>query len=138
MSRYIDADQLIDELARLKGQIAYAAHNEDDFPVTYGNYLGLDAAMGAIVDIVEKSGDEEPLYKRLYKELEDELSSIYDKLENAKSEVARKIFGEMDEVVKVVTRINYKGVDLGDAEPLGYVSLSEYTELKKKYTEEKK
>lgn len=49
---------------------------------------------GKIVDL--KS--EVDLYKRLNDELEDELASTYDKLENAKAESAREVFEELEKV----------------------------------------
>jgi hypothetical protein len=74
-------------------------------------------------DIVPKS--EVDLYKKQVDELEDELASTYDKLENAKSNVAREIFEEIEQVVGLFPIKNQCAI----------VSLVEIAELKKKYTE---
>lgn len=101
MARYIDADELIDELARLKCKIAYAAQNKDDFPVTYGKYLGLDAAMGAVQTLPDADCD--VASRAEVERLEQEIETLKDNnehlavmLEEAKSEVASEIFAEID------------------------------------------
>lgn len=50
--------------------------------------------MQPTADVVPRA--EVDLYKKLNDELEDELASTYDKLENAKAEVAREIFKEIE------------------------------------------
>lgn len=72
----------------------------------------------------------EDLYKKQIDELEDELASTYDKLENAKSEVAREIF---EEIYKLLFS-SFTAVMPCNSR---LVSLNELAELKKKYTGEK-
>ena len=85
-------------------------------------------------DVVPKS--EVDLYKRQVDELEDELASSYDKLENARSDVAKEIFEEIDEI------LHYHGITIGlvfDEANGADVAIGRIekmiSELKKKYTE---
>lgn len=72
------------------------------------------------------------LYKRQVNELEDELATTYDKLENAKAEVAREIFEEIEKHGRKVQSSDWNGEfwDVG-------ILMRDIAELKKKYTEEK-
>lgn len=93
MARYIDADLLLAEI-------------EDNTPLNFTDsesevqaqfdFQVLKHMVGyqPTADVVPKS--EVDLYKRQVDELEDELASTYDKLENTKAEVARKIFEALD------------------------------------------
>ena len=65
-------------------------------------------------DVAPKS--EVDLYRKQVDELEDELASTYEKLENAKTEVAREIFEEIDKTV--------------------FADMDFFKNLKKKYTGE--
>ena len=76
-------------------------------------------------DVVPKS--EVDLYRKQVDELEDELAQTYDKLENAKAEVAREIFEEIEKCLKH-DYISSIGVYNGALE-------LRIAELKKKYTE---
>ena len=88
MTHYMDADKLIEELARLKSDVAYAAENEDDFPVTHGIYLGLDRAIHSVE--IFPTADVAP-----------------------KSEVAREIFAEIDVCLeRFINDISYSSGDL--------------------------
>lgn len=46
------------------------------------------------------------LYKKLNEELEDELASTYDKLENSRVEVAREIFEEIEKILNDSTIVS--------------------------------
>ena len=75
-------------------------------------------------DVVPKS--ELELYMRLYHEVEEELASTYNKLENAKSEVA-KIFEEIETIIDPYT--DEYGTMLTLEE-------DDFAELRKKYMED--
>ena len=92
-------------------------------------------------DVVPKS--EVDLYRRQVDELEDELASTYDKRENARAEVAREIF---EEIEKAICNLEYKAkskrktVHLDEMTEVVNWVLHEIipkriAELKKKYTE---
>lgn len=95
-------------------------------------------------DVVPKS--ELELYMQLYHEVEEELASTYDKLENAKSEVA-KIFEEIEKQIDLTVSVIQKILNARGGRSNGNtVLLSKYdmimeskkfiAELKKKYTED--
>ena len=93
---------------------------------------------GKIVDLKSKVD----LYKRLNDELEDELASTYDKLENAKADVAEEIFAEIESKLKSVYAkwivnnfFELDGYELDCVEAMFGIDLN-FAELKKKYTEE--
>ena len=121
MARYIDADKIdykfimvgMDENAGYKA-VAFES-DIDEMPTE---------------DVAPKS--EGDLYKKLNDELEDELASTYDKLENAKAEVAREIFEEIEKILKSSpTEI------MGRAYYYKCIVDEDFAELKKKYTEDK-
>lgn len=91
-----------------------------------------------VIEILENgvvSKSEVDLYKRLNDELEDELASTYDKLENAKSDVAREIFEEIGEAL-----FNNHCVDDGTDYPIPHYLeelKDDIAKLKKKYVTEK-
>jgi hypothetical protein len=100
MARYIDADELIRLL-------------EID-AVCEGDYFSKRSAIRSVkainpADVVPRSDVE--LYKRLNDALEDEISAAYDKLENAKTEVARKIFEEIEQKVKASITIHLEEIN---------------------------
>lgn len=114
MPRYIDADKLKERLEII------SVVAEDLYSM--GINRGLDRAETEIdllptADVAPKS--EFDLYKKQVDELEDELASTYDKLENAKAEVAMEIFEEIYE-------------DCFDQ--FGYINYEALAELKEKYT----
>jgi hypothetical protein len=90
------------------------------------------------------------LYRKQVDELEDELASTYDKLENAKAEVAREIFEEIEKELfdaKIDFYEKFKlNASLGyDKEKYEYaksmimnlkIQKEKLAELKKKYTED--
>ena len=95
-------------------------------------------------DVVPKS--EVDLYRRQVDELEDELATTYDKLEKAKTDVAREIFEEIEEIFKKriafytdmakqskFTEKHYAETMIKNCE----IYLQEIAELKKKYIGEK-
>ena len=77
--RHIDADELLNRLP-------------DNLP--YKSSVKRVLMQAPEADVVPKS--QVDLYKKLNDELEDELASTYDKLENAETEVARDIFEEIE------------------------------------------
>jgi DNA-binding transcriptional MerR regulator len=79
-------------------------------------------------DIVPKS--EVDLYRKQVDELEDELAQTYDKLENAKAEVAREIFDDIANMMVLQHGFNEKHI-------VAHIDFELLKELKKKYTEEK-
>lgn len=93
MPRYIDADKFIahlkDELKECEIPLRSRANGKG---IAYGTALGLKSAISfadtlSTADVVPKS--EVDLYRKQVDELEDELASTYDKLENAKAEIER-------------------------------------------------
>ena len=81
-------------------------------------------------DVVPKS--EVDLYRRQVDELEDELASTYDKLENAKAEVAREIF----EKIESLLYLNQLQGDIFIGKYFDADLENDIAELKKKYTGE--
>ena len=59
--------------------------------------------------VVSKS--EAELYQRLYHEVEDELASTYDKLENAKGQVAKQIVDEIIKLTETPYNFNQYNID---------------------------
>lgn len=120
MARYIDADKLKERLEII------SVVAEDLYGM--GINRGLDRAETEIdllstEDVVPKG--EFDLYKKQVDELEDELASTYDKLENAKAEVAREIFEEIEKFTyRYLNDADYSGGDL----------IYDIVELKEKYT----
>ena len=55
-------------------------------------------ALEITLEEIEKAKVETDLYKRQVDELEDELATAYDRLENARQEVAREIFEEIEKL----------------------------------------
>ena len=67
------------------------------------------------------------VYRRLNDELEEELATVYDKLEESESKVAEKIFEEIDKFIyRYLNDNDYSGGDL----------IYDINELKKKYLTE--
>ena len=97
----------------------------EETPLTSLNALINHICNLPTADVVPKS--EVDLYKRQVDELEDELATTYDKLEKAKAEVAKKIFGEIEENISPM---------LGLEDDKEYVAIlaTAFAELKKKYT----
>ena len=96
-------------------------------------------------DVVPKS--EVELYKRQVDELEDELASTYDKLENAKTDVAREIFEEIEagleyekscfyNALQRAKRIRDKKTNIMRLQIYAHVKIV-LNAVKKKYTEDK-
>lgn len=79
-----------------------------------------------VADVVPRA--EHDLFVRLHDELEDELAETYDKLENAKREVAREIFAEIGKIAVLSYGFN-------DPVAFAKIELERLKELKKKYTE---
>ncbi len=111
MPRYTDIDKLIAEYDRVHiGPAGGARKLMVEAPIA-------DVAPRAEVD----------LYKKLNEELEDELASTYDKLENSRAEVAREIFEEIEQTCRVCGAFGVRGYIMDDV-----------ANLKKKYTEGQK
>lgn len=83
--------------------------------------------------VVSKS--EAELYQRLYHEVEDELASTYDKLENAKGQVAKQIVDEIIKLTETPYNFNQYNIDyqIGYCQAMNVI-LSGLVELKKKYS----
>ena len=59
MARYIDANELLSELVKLKGRVSYANLYDEEYPVTQGVCIGLNNAIEALqtmptVDVAPK------------------------------------------------------------------------------------
>ena len=128
MARYIDADKLCEALKSM----ASVQH-----PDKQNTILGVVSSIENFptADVVPKS--EVDLYRKQVDELEDELASTYDKLENAKANVAREIFEEIW-VSIAIHAFTSKSEDYanGAYDTIEWVD-SKIAELKKKYTEDK-
>ena len=141
MPRYIDADKFRNNLEKASEKMHLI-----------GGVKGVD--IGAVIvaldrqptaDVVPKS--EVDLYKKLNDELEDELASTYDKLENAKTEVAREIFEEIENAIDlnllaIKGYLNSKGMR-ANGKTILFAKYEVFTktknfldDLKKKYTGE--
>lgn len=85
-------------------------------------------------DVVSKS--EVDLYKRQVDELEDELAQTYDKLEAAKTEVAREIFDEIESVLFAVARpcASADGTIIAKHSKDFHFRREDYYTIKEKYT----
>ena len=121
MARYINEDEFI---AWVKEHWCADCQNDNGLRC---RACWIDDAIDIVeeapeADVVPKS--EVDLYKKLNDELEDELASTYDKLENAKTEVVREIFEEIDKTIK-----EHKEGFCCD-----WYMYEKYAELKKKYT----
>ena len=117
MPRYIDADKALEFIKKTNANYhwllsQYSASWVYDFIESQ-----------PFADVVPKS--EFDLYKKQVDELEDELATTYDKLENAKAEVAMEIFEEIEKILDEKFSINH-GVVL--------ISKEDFAELKDKYT----
>ena len=127
MARYIDADTLYQKLYPLDlvDKKTYAI-NAKAVADAIDNIPTADVVPRAEVD----------LYKRQVDELEDELASTYDKLESAKADVAREIFGEIEAFLKDQEAVceNKRLADIGNWIFHDYLP-KQLAALKEKYTE---
>ena len=135
MPRYIDANKLKNRILEERAKIAITVVERYSFDTPVASTIGC-AMRGGIrkalrcmeqtptADVVPRA--EVELYKRQVNELEDELATTYDKLENAKADVAREIFGELEAVL-------FGMRDEDSREPMLCVYLQEFEDLKKKY-----
>ena len=138
MARYIDAELLMQKLSRM---IDYCEKNKDKkFNALNVLFQVGDAIMDCpTADVVPKSEVEElkgelAIAERHEKDARALFKDAVIQLQNARREVAREIFAEIDEILKTVTKVSVKGQEI-DCGAFGYYDLEKYSELKKKYTE---
>lgn len=124
MPKYIDLDKV-----KITGEMFL---DDDDEALIPLSYIRRALLMAPVEDVAPRS--ELELYKRQVNELEDELATTYDKLENAKAEVAREIFEEIEKILEK----NHKKYTVGGYRYDYYeaVITERFAELKKKYTED--
>ena len=129
MARYIDADLLLERLSKKKSEVAKGRYTEGFNDAIMRVRSMVSSASTA--DVVPKS--EVDLYKRQVDELEDELAQTYDKLETAKTEIAREIFEEIEYRI-AIQAFTSKSEDYAEGmfDAIEWVD-SKIDELKKKY-----
>lgn len=135
MPRYIDANKLKNRILEERAKIAVTVVERYSLGTPVASTIdcamrgGIRKALRCMeqtptADVVPRA--EVELYKRQVNELEDELATTYDKLENAKADAAREIFGELETVL-------FGMRDEDSEEPMLCVYLQEFEDLKKKY-----
>lgn len=121
MARYIDADLLLEQLNRKKSEIA-KGRCTDGFNDAIMRVRSM-ISTAPTADVVSKSEYER--LEKLFNDMTQEAKGYLNRLHGIRSDVAREIFEEIDELLS----------------PYGTyiktIELEEYAELKKKYMEDK-
>jgi hypothetical protein len=125
MPRYIDADH-IDYTVTMVGRDEYAGHRAVAFESDIDAMPTADVVPRAEVDSLHH------LLKDAWKRIE-ELDELCGELQNAKAEVAKEIFAEIDKVYDECIYINPL-TNIGSLQVIKFEQM--LAELKKKYTEE--
>ena len=94
MEEYIKVRYLVDMLEKRRAyQETHGFHRDAGYTSRFIDSI----ADIPRADVAERSQYE--LYLRLYHEVEEELTSVYDKLTQAETEIAKKIFDDLDELL---------------------------------------
>lgn len=127
MSRYIDAVELVKAIEENQRNTEH--HKDGHSKLIHVNEHRHFIKMvheQPTADVAPRA--EVDLYKKLNNELEDELASTYDKLENAKAEVAREIFEEIRDLIRFTMEPNSTIL-------YAKIEFEKLKELKNKYTD---
>ena len=122
MARYIDAEALTDYMLERYNDLCEKHGDYDHYTTGYGD--AIDVIENApTADVVPKSEVDKTIAEWAYLH-----ADVLNKLENARVEVAREIFEEIEKIVVKVRVEDTKNFVLSE---------KQFAELKKKYTEKR-